>query len=128
MYTGRIIFSQLLDFLPKYEFSKCVKRYQGNRRVRNFSCLDQFLCMAFAQLTGRESLRDIETCLRAMEPKLYHAGISGNISRSTLAVANMKRDWRIFRDFAHVMIDIARRLYAQEDFGVDLDQLAYALD
>ena len=128
MYTGRIIFSQLLDFLPKYEFSKCVKRYHGNRRVRRFSCLDQFLCMAFAQLTGRESLRDIETCMRAMEPKLYHAGIRGNISRSTLADANMKRDWRIFRDFAHVMIDIARRLYSQEDFGVDLDQVAYAFD
>ena len=91
MYTGRIVFSQLMDFLPIYKFHKCVHRYQGNYRVRNFSCLDQFLCIAFAQLTYRESLRDIETCLRAMNPKLYHADIRGKVSRSTLADANEKR-------------------------------------
>jgi len=95
MYSGQIVFSQLMDFLPKHEFEKCVRRYHGNRRTRKFSCYDQFLCMAFAQLTYRESLRDIETCLRAMEPKLYHAGLRGRVSRSTLADANETRSWRI---------------------------------
>jgi len=95
MHTGRIVFSQLLDFFPRHEFNRCVRRYQGNYRVRDFSCLDQFLCLAFAQLTGRESLRDIETCLRAMQPKLYHCGFRGSIARSTLADANEHRDWRI---------------------------------
>jgi len=128
MYTGRIVFSQLLDFLPRSEFEQCVRRYQGNYRVRRFSCLDQFLCMAFAQLTFRESLRDIETCLRALEPKLYHAGIRGPVARSTLADANETRDWRISADFAQVLIRRARVLYAADDFGVELAQTAYAFD
>jgi hypothetical protein len=128
MSTGRIVFSQLLDFLPRSEFEQCVRRYQGNYRVRSFSCLDQFLCMAFAQLTFRESLRDIETCLRALEPKLYHAGIRGPVARSTLADANETRDWRIYADFAQVLIRRARVLYAADDFGVELAQTAYAFD
>ena len=128
MFSGRLIFSQLLDFLPKHDFDKCVLRYQGNRRVRRFSCFDQFLCMAFAQLTGRESLREIETCLRAMEPKLYHAGIRGKVSRSTLADANEKRDWRIFADFANTLIQNARSLYAHDEGILELDQVAYAFD
>ena len=128
MHSGRIVFSQILDFLPRYEFNKCVQRYQGNYRTRKFSCYDQFLCMAFAQLTYRESLRDIETCLRALRPKLYHAGIRSNISRSTLAEANETRDWRIYADFAQGLIQRARELYAHEDFGVTLNQTAYAFD
>jgi len=128
MHSGRIIFSQLMNFLPKYEFNKCVHRYRGEYRIQSFSCFDQFLCMAFAQLTYRESLRDIQTCLRAMEPKLYHVGIRGRVSRSTLADANEKRDWRIYADFAHVLIQIARKLYADEDFGLELNQTVYALD
>ena len=128
MYTGPMIFSQVMDFLPKHEFDKCVRRYQGNYRVRKFSCLDQFLCMAFAQLTYRESLRDIETCLRAVQPKLYHVGIRGKVSRSTLADANETRDWRIYADFAQVLIGMARKLYAEDDFGLALQQTAYALD
>ena len=128
MYTGQMIFSQLMDFLPKHEFDKCVRRYQGNYRVRKFSCLDQFRCMAFAQLTYRESLRDIETCLRAVQPKLYHVGIRGKVSRSTLAEANETRDWRIYADFAQVLIGMARKLYAEDDFGLALQQTAYALD
>lgn len=128
MASERTVFSQLLDFLPRHEFNKCVCRYQGNYRTRDFSCLDQFLCLAFAQLTGRESLRDIETCLRAMQPKLYHCGFRGYIARSTLADANETRDWRIYADFAQVLIQRARQLYAAEDFGVDLAQTAYALD
>ncbi|MDI7262074.1 MAG: DUF4372 domain-containing protein, partial [Thermodesulfobacteriota bacterium] len=128
MYSGRIIFSQLMSFLPKHEFDKCVHRYRGDYWIRSFSCFDQFLCMAFAQLTYRESLRDIETCLRAMQPKLYHAGIRGKVSRSTLADANEKRDWRIYADFAHVLIGMARQLYANEDFGLQITQAAYALD
>jgi len=128
MHAGRIVFSQLLDFLPRYEFNSCVCRYRGNSRTRSFTCSDQFLCMAFAQLTGRESLRDIETCLRAMQPKLYHAGIRGTVSRTTMADANEKRDWRIYADFAQVLIGQARLLYAKDDFGVQLDQTAYAFD
>ena len=128
MYTGQMVFSQLMDFLPKHEFDKCVRRYQGNYRVRKFSCLDQFRCMAFAQLTYRESLRDIETCLRAVQPKLYHVGIRGKVSRSTLADANETRDWRIYADFAQVLIGMARKLYAEDDFGLALQQTAYALD
>ena len=128
MHSGRIIFSQLMSFFPRHEFNRCVHRYQGEYRIRNFSCFDQFLCMAFAQLTYRESLRDIETCLRAMQPKLYHAGIRGKVSRSTLADANEKRDWRIYADFAHVLIGMARELYADEDFGLQITQAAYALD
>ena len=124
MHTGRILFSQLMDFLPKHEFNKCVGRYRGNYRVQHFKCYDQFLCMAFAQLTGRESLRDIETCLRAMQPKLYHVGLRGKVSRNTLAKANEKRDWRIYADFAQVLIRQARELYAQDDFGVQLEETA----
>jgi hypothetical protein len=128
MYTGRMVFSQLMECLPKYEFAKCVRRYRGNYRVRRFSCYDQFLCMAFAQLTYRESLRDLEICLRAVPGKLYHAGIRGRIARSTLADANERRDWRLYADFAQVLIAYARRLYAGEDFGVDLAQTAYVFD
>jgi len=122
------VFSQVMDFLPLHEFRKCVKRYRGNRNVQTFSCLDQFLCMAFAQLTYRESLRDIEACLRAMQSKLYHMGIRSRVSRSTLADANENRDWRIYADFAQVLIAEARGLYANEDFGVELDNTVYALD
>ncbi len=128
MHTGRIVFSQLMDFLPRHEFSRCVRRYRGNYRTRKFTCHDQFLCMAFAQLTGRESLRDIETCLRAMQPKLYHTGIRGPVSKSTLADANENRDWRIYADFAQVLIQQARKLYAQDDFGAQLEQTAYVFD
>ena len=128
MPTGRIVFSQLMDFVPRHQFNKCVLRYRGNYRARQFKCYDQFLCMAFAQLTGRESLRDIETCLRAMQPKLYHAGIQGNVSKSTLADANEKRDWRIYAEFAQVLIRQARKLYAQDDFGVQLEETAYVFD
>ena len=128
MYKDRFIFSQLMDFFPKHEFSKCVRQYNGNRKASAFTCLDQFMSMAFAQLTGRESLRDIETCLRSLGPKLYHAGIRGNISRSTLSDANEKRDWRIYQDFAQVLIVQARSLYINEEFGVTLDNAVYALD
>jgi len=128
MYTGRLVFAQVMDLLPIHEFRKCMQRYQGDYKVRGFSCLDQFLCMAFAQLTYRESLRDIESCLRAMAPRLYHMGIRGRISRSTLADANENRDWRIYADFAHVLIEIARPLYLNEEFGVQLQQPAFALD
>jgi hypothetical protein len=128
MYTGRLVFSQLMDFLPMREFHKCVNRYQGNHYIKNFSCLDQFLCMSFAQLSYRESLRDIVACLRAMQNKLYHMGIRTKVSRSTLADANEIRDWRIYADFAQVLIHIARDLYANDDFGVELDETVYALD
>ena len=128
MYTGKIVFSQIMDFLPMHEFQKCINRYQGNYYIKTFSCLDQFLCMAFAQLTYRESLRDIEACLRSMQNKLYHMGIRGKISRSTLSDANERRDWRIYADFAQVLIHIARTLYINEDFGVELDNTVYALD
>jgi len=117
-----------MDFLPRKQFLKCVQRYRGNYKVQSFSCLDQFLCMAFAQLTYRESLRDIEVCLRAMKPRLYHMGIRGNIARSTLADANENRDWRIYADFAQALIHTARRLYANDDFGVELEETVYALD
>ena len=128
MYTGQLVFSQLMDFLPMHRFRQCVNRYNGNRHVKSFSCLDQFLCMAFAQLSYRESLRDIESCMRAMQKKLYHLGIRGQISKSTLADANEKRDWRIYADFAQVLISIARKLYADDDFGIELDETVYALD
>ena len=128
MFTGQMVFSQLMGFLPKHEFNQCVRRYQGNYRVRKFSCLDQFLCMVFAQLTYRESLRDTETCLRAVQSKLYHVGIRGRVSRSTLADANESRDWRIWADFAQVLVGRARQLYAGENFGLALQQSAYALD
>jgi hypothetical protein len=128
MYTGQLVFSQLMDFLPMHRFRQCVNRYNGNRHVKSFSCLDQFLCMAFAQLSYRESLRDIESCMRAMQKKLYHLGIRSQISKSTLADANEKRDWRIYADFAQVLISIARKLYADDDFGIELDETVYALD
>jgi len=128
MNTGRTVFSQIMDFLPLRDFRKCVNRYRGNHKVQTFSCLDQFLCMAFAQLTYRESLRDIEACLRAMQTKLYHMGIRSRISRSTLADANENRDWRIYGDFAQVLIHVARELYIEEEFAVELDHTVYALD
>ena len=128
MNAGRLVFSQLLDFLPQHTFHRCVRRYRGNRKVSRFSCRDQFLCMAFAQLTYRESLRDIEICLRSMASKLYHVGFRGSISRSTLADANEGRHWRIYADFAAGLIAHARRLYAGETFGDDLDQTVYAFD
>jgi len=128
MNSGKTIFSQLMDFLPRYEFRLCVQRYNGNYKVKSFSCWDQFLSMAFAQLTGRESLRAIEACLRATPSRLYHAGIRGNISRNTLAHANQVRDWRIYADFAQILITKARLLYANDPFGVELEQSVYALD
>ena len=128
MYTGRLIFSQVMDYLPKRIFRQCVNRYHGNRKIKNFTCLDQFLCMAFAQLTYRESLRDIEVCLRAQTNKLYHMGIRGGIARNTLANANKTRDWRIYADLAQSLITTARDLYINEDFGIDLDNTVYALD
>jgi len=128
MNQGKTIFSQILDFLSKHKFRQFVDLYNGNYRVRSFTCFDQFLCMAFAQLTYRESLRDIECCLRAMREKLYHMGIRGKISRSTLAYANENRDWRIYCDFAQILIHEARQLYANEDFGLELDETVYALD
>lgn len=117
-----------MDFIPLYEFRKCVKRYNGNHKIKSFSCWDQFLCMTFAQLTCRESLRDIEACLRVAEEKLYHMGIRGKVSRNTLSNANMVRDWRIYADFAQVLISEARNLYANDDFGLELDETVYALD
>jgi len=128
MHTGRTVFSQLLDLLPRYEFDKCVKRYRGNWHVRDLSCFDQFLAMAFAQLTGATGLRQIETCLNAMQPKLYHSGFRTTIARSTLADANERRDWHIYHDFAQVLIRLARPLYAADSFGVELDQTTYAFD
>jgi len=128
MDSDTTIFTQLMDFVPQYEFRKCVERYNGNYKVKSFSCWDQYLCMAFAQLTYRESLRDIEACLRMARPKLYHMGIRGRVSRNTLAHANQVRDWSIFADFAQVLIGIARTLYVNERFDVDLEQSAYALD
>ena len=122
------MFAQLMEHLPEKTFARCVARYGGNRKVQSFTCQDQFLCMAFAQLTFRESLRDIEACLRSQSEKLYHMGIRGQVSRNTLANANATRDWRIYADFAQRLIGIARKLYANEPFGVDLTNTAYALD
>jgi IS4 transposase len=128
MNFGKTIFAQLMDFVPAYEFQKCVDRYNGNHKVISFSCWDQYLCMAFAQLTYRESLRDIQVCLRATQSRLYHLGIRGKVSRNTLAHANQTRDWRIYADFAQILIKKARKLYAADSFGVELDQAVYALD
>ena len=128
MNQGRTVFSQLISFLPDREFRRCVERYQGDLRLRELSCWDQYLAMAFAQLTYRESLRDIEACLGSLQGKLYHLGFHGKVARSTLADANESRDWRIFADFACRLIATARRLYVQEPMGVDLDQSLYALD
>ena len=128
MPIGRTVFAQLLDLIPRRAFERCVARYRGAYRVHSFSCYDQFLCMAFTQLTYRESLRDIETCLRALQPKLYHTGLRGRIARSTLADANETRDWRISADFAQTLIRRARQLYCDEPFAVELAQTAYAFD
>ena len=128
MNSGRTIFAQLMDLLPLTEFRRCVDRYHGDYKVQSFSCLDQFLSLAFAQLTYRESLRDIETCLRAHQPQLYHMGFRGAVSRNTLAHANQQRDWRIYADFARLLIAQARVLYQHEPFGVELDQTVYAFD
>lgn len=128
MNTGQTVFAQLMDFLPINEFRKCVGRYKGNHKVQSFSCLDQFLCMAFAQLSYRESLRDIEACLRAIPSRLYHMGIRGRVSRSTLAYANENRHWRIYADFAEVLICRARALYIKDELAVDLQNAIYALD
>jgi hypothetical protein len=128
MYTDSLIFSQLMEHLPMHTFRRCVQRYRGNHKIKSFSCVDQFRCMAFAQLTYRESLRDIEACLRAQQNKLYHMGIRGGISRNTLANANKTRDWRIYAEFAQSLIHIARKLYVDDDFGVELNNTVYALD
>ena len=128
MYTGNFVFSQLMAHLPMHTFRRCVERYHGNRYVKSFTCLDQFLCLAFAQLTHRESLRDIEVTLRAHQDKLYHLGLRGGIARNTLAHANQQRDWRLYADVAHALIRIARPLYAEEDLGLELDNTVYALD
>ena len=128
MHQGQLVFAQVMKHLPLTTFRRCVARYEGEHKVKSFTCLDQYLCMAFAQLTYRESLRDIEACLRAQSAKLYHLGIRGNIVRNTLANANATRNWRIYADFAHSLISIARRLYAKEPFGVDLAETVYALD
>lgn len=127
MYSGKLVFAQLMDRLPLQTFWRCVKRYPGKYPTLTFSHLDQFLCMAFAQLTYRESLRDIETCLRAHASKLYHLGIRGGIAKSTLADANETRDWRIYRDFALSLIQAARKLYAGDDFGLELKQTVYPI-
>lgn len=128
MNSGKTIFAQLMDFIPAYEFRKCVDQYNGNHKVISFSCWDQYLCMAFAQLTYRESLRDIQVSLRATQSRLYHMGIRGNISRNTLAHANQNRDWRIYAEFAQILIAKTRTIYAAESFGIELDQAVYALD
>ena len=128
MYSDKLVFAQLMEHLPLHTFRRCVQRYPSKYPTKTFSYLDQFLCMAFAQLTYRESLRDIETCLRAHQAKLYHLGIRGNIAKSTLADANEKRDCRIYADFAISLIQIARKLYASDRFAVELEQTAYALD
>jgi hypothetical protein len=128
MYVGNLVFSQVMEHLPLHTFRRCVQRYRGNHKIQSFSCLDQFRCMAFAQLTYRESLRDIEACLRAQQNKLYHMGIRGGISRNTLSNANKVRDWRIYADFAQSLIQIARKLYVDEEIGAELDNTVYALD
>lgn len=128
MHQGRYVFAQLMQHLPLHTFRRLVAKYDGNRYIKRFSCLDQYLCMAFAQLTGRESLRDIEVCLRAHQAKLYHLGIRSRVARSTLADANEQRDWRIYAEFAQALIATARRLYAAEPLGVELAQTVYALD
>ena len=128
MFIGKLVFAQVMDFLPLHTFRRCVARYPSSYPTKTFSHLDQYLSMAFAQLTFRESLRDIEVCLRAQEAKLYHLGIRGCVSRSTLADANENRDWRIYRDFANALIAEARKLYANDTFAVDLDNTVYALD
>ena len=128
MYTGKLVFSQAMDHLPQHTFRRCVQRYNGNHHVKSFTCQDQYRSMAFAQLTYRESLRDIEACPKAQQNKLYHMGIRSRVARSTLAEANEKRDWRIYADFAQSLIQTARRLYIDEELGLDIDNTVYALD
>jgi hypothetical protein len=128
MHAGMFLLAQLMDFLPKRDFDRCVRKYHGNYRTRRFSCFDQFLCMIFAQLTYRTSLRDIEICLNSLKPKLYHVGIRGQVARNTLAQANQKRDWRIYGDFAAILIAQARKLYAGDSLSVELEQAVYAFD
>lgn len=128
MNTPPTVFSQMIGFLPFHEFRKCVRRYRGDYKIKIFSCYDQFLCLAFAQMTLRESLRDIESCLRAMKNRLYHMGFRGWISRNTLAYANETRDWRNYADFARVLSSQARSLYANEDLGLELANTVYAFD
>jgi len=128
MYTGKLVFSQVMEHLPLQDFHQCVNRYNGNFKVKEFSCLDHYLCMAFAQLTYRESLRDIESCLRAQKSKLYHMGIRSPVSRNNLANANKVRDWRIYADLAYSLIQTARKLYVNESFGLELENSVYALD
>ena len=128
MYTGKLVFTQVMEHLPWHQFHNCVKRYNGNHKAKSFRCTDQFRCMAFAQLTYRTSLRDIEVCLRAQSNKLYHMGIRGGISRNTLANANQVRDWRLYADFAHHLISEARSLYAGTGHGLELHNTVYALD
>ena len=128
MNAGKTVFAQVLEHLPRYEFDKFVKKYEGNHRVRRFPCYDQFLCLAYAQLTYRESLRDIETCLNSHHEKLYHIGFRGQISRSTMADAGEMRDYKIYQDFAYHLISIARKLYQNEELAIDLDYSLYAFD
>lgn len=128
MNAGKTVFAQILEHLPRYEFDKCVKKYEGNHRIRRFPCYDQFLCLAYAQLTYRESLRDIETCLNSHHEKLYHIGFRGQISRSTMADAGEMRDYRIYQDFAYHLISIARKLYQNEELAIDLAYSLYAFD
>jgi len=128
MNTEPTVFAQIMAFLPLHEFRKCVQRYHGDYKVRKFSCLDQFFCLAFAQLTYRESLRDIVSCLKTMKSRLYHMGIRGRVSRNNMANANEARDWRIYADFAQVLIAEARRLYRDEDIGLELENTIYAFD
>jgi hypothetical protein len=128
MHTGKLVFSQLMDFLPWRRFDTCVRRYHGDRKIKSYPCSEHWRVMAFAQLTYRESLRDIETCLRAVGTKRYHMGIRNNVSRNNLSNANRTRDWRIYADFAQILIGQARAAYADEDLGIDLDATVYALD
>jgi hypothetical protein len=128
MNQDQMVFSQIMDFLPIYEFHKCVRRYNGDYRVKNFTCWNQFLCLAFAQLTYRESLRDIESCLNSMSNRLYHMGFKGKVTRTTLADANENRPWHIYADFAQILINRARKLYLNDELSMDLEQTVYALD
>ena len=128
MNSGQTVFRQLLQYLPRHEFNVCVRRYRGEHWAKSFSTFDQFLCLAYAQLSGRESLRDIETCLNSHRDKLYHVGFRGAVSRTTLADANERRDWRIFQDFGHVLISVAQRLYQDEPLAIELKQPLFAFD
>ena len=128
MNSGQTVLSQLLSYLPRHTFRQCVRKYRGNHKVKNFSCWEQFICMSFAQLTYRESLRDIEICLRSYQKKLYHSGLQSKVAKSTLADANERRDWRIYEEFAHKLIPIAQELYKNESIGFELDETVYALD